>query len=307
MNILSGFNRGMKLILIFIVLFILILFMRISRYTTEAFVDNLEKEYDDFLKFYYPFCKIWKQAIETSIAVNITQVPLTNPKQAFALDASPAPLFTIEQINSHILELSHKLGTKLPQACIEFPQKIDEKNAEFVLQNIPSDAGPYINALIWMNSHMKNAHSNLDLALKGKRSPKVEGFDCSQIASCLASDPGILQKALDESHKQKLVQIEGNIRAFFSNKDKLDALMTENQELVQKSNKIKEQAQNGELMNQVNIEDNSYYVKPVMPSGGDTLRNLKLTNPAKYSELQKQSGAWFAVKGLMEQINSNLV
>jgi hypothetical protein len=291
-----------------VILFITIILLLIFLYANSQ-INNKEEGFDsksldgiykEFMDFYIPFCKIWHQSIITAMLINIPQKALTSPKQ---VASSSIPTVSDLDMDKFIASLAQEIGKVLPPICTDLPEKISVQNIEDVTDKIPTDATPYINALEWMNMHMKKAHTGLDAALKGKR---VEGFDCQQLERCLAENPSLLKQAQRDFIEDQRNLLSARIIQFFSKRDTLIDLMRENNELVAKSNKIKEQAQSGEILNQMNITDNSYYAPIQQPDGASTLSDLKKKDPAKYNELQKQSGAWAAVKGLMEQINSNL-
>jgi hypothetical protein len=292
-----------------VILFIAIILLLILLYANRLYINireegfdskSVDRIYKEFMDFYIPFCKIWHQSIITAMLINIPQKALTSPKQ---VASSSIPTVSDLDMDKFIVSLAQEIEKELPQICTTLPEKITNDNIESIITKIPSDATPYINALEWMNMHMKKAHTGLDAALKGKR---VEGFDCQDLERCLAENPSLLKQAQKDFIKDQDDLLAARIIQFFSKRDVLMALMNENNELVAKSNKIKEQAQSGEILNQMNITDNSYYAPIQQPDGASTLSDLKKNDPAKYNQLQKQSGAWAAVKGLMEQINSNL-
>ena len=180
---------------------------------------------------------------------------------------------------------------------------------------IPTDTKPYINALNWMNTQLEKAQANLGSALQGKSQP--EGFDnpqemCQDISQCLTNDPQLIQQIaqeLNEQNAQQIVQQEQQLMTLlipFVSTQALSDAFGQNALLVQKAQEIQNQAQSGELVNQINVPGGNSKTQYSMPAGSDNLKNMQQNNPDRYNELKKNYGAWMAIKNLTDQINATL-
>jgi hypothetical protein len=96
-----------------------------------------------------------------------------------------------------------------------------------------------------------------------------------------------------------------NVYGFFSN-NRLESEAKRNAELVSNAEKVKNDAQSGEILNQIDIPEDENEVSFEMPPGGDLLKNLKNSDPKKYNELKKSGGPWFIIKQLFEDINATI-
>ncbi len=268
---------------------------------------QLTQKYNMFLDFYTAFCASWDKAITTTIAYNTPQQPLSSPSQVSSIQASQP---SQQDMSLEIRLLEKQLGMELPSTCIEYPQKITDTNITDIINNIPSDSTPYINALQWMNKTMANSHSNLQSALNGNIVEKfvdnTQSSKCDNVEECIKNNPDIINKIQKQNIHQNKLQLLTKLENFMKG-TQLQSLQKENTELVAKSQKIQEQAQSGELFKQVNIQDNTYYSQPTMPEGGNNLATMQKNNPQRYNELKQNYSQWFNIKSLMEQINSNLV
>jgi hypothetical protein len=265
--------------------------------------------YNNFLNFYNPFCANWKKSIQTSVATEIPQQPLTDPSQ---VSSSSAPQISNEEMNAYIVKMSQESNTTFPPICVDFPAQIDSSNLQQVMQMIPNDPQPYLNALSWMNSNLSKAHGNLGNALQGQPIERFEDM-CQDLQQCLTNNPQLAQQianGISQQQQQQQQQQEqtliGAINPFISNQG-LNSALQENQDLVQKSQDIQNQAQSGELLNQMNLPgEKSMWGPPQMPPGANTLQQMQQSDPSRYNELKSNYGMWFNIKSLIEQINSNL-
>ena len=170
-----------------------------------------------------------------------------------------APTPSEAEMNLYIQQLSQQLGQPLPAVCTTLPQQIDSNSLATVLQQIPTDPQPYMNALNWMNSQLEKSHANLGSALQGN---PIEPFDdmCQDISQCIANNPQLAQQIAqqvlqqEEEQQQQLVtqesqQLLQRINPFLA--QDFTAAVTQNEQLVQKSQDIQNQAQNGALVNQI--------------------------------------------------------
>jgi hypothetical protein len=302
------------ILFVLIILFIGIIFIeftkQINTTTYESFQEELttsgapktleeelEKKYQTFLDFYTNFCVSWNKAIVTLSVSNTPQQPLKSPSDVSTSGNAPEPSNEDLMLNIRLLE--KQLGQPLPSTCVDFPQTITKENIDSIISIFPSDSVPYMNALTWMNKHMSDAHDSLNKALTTN---PLEGFESQEISL----DCKNIEKCTKENETQKQKELIQLINNFFSNKDQLSQLMEENTKLVEKSNKIQQQAQSGELYKQVNVKDTSYYSKPTMPEGGDNLKKLQNTNPQRYDELKQNYSQWFNIKTMIEQINNTI-
>ncbi len=286
-----------------------------------------EKHYQKFVKFYNPFIKRWQHAIQTYIATNQTQQPLSSPSQARqgqGQGQGQGQEDSIQNLNMAVQGISAQIRQPLPQFLnFTFPDNLPINNPGALLQIsqlIPPDSKIFINAINWMNSHMSKSHGNLQQALQGNYIPKNEGFQvqatqqlqttqqvqeqfisqqCSQQLQC---DQEIQQEQEQQAHGL----IQGNIQSFFSEPGFEEAQQL-GDDLFNKSMNILNQAQNGDLYKQINIKDAYNYLSYIMPDGSDKLKNIQQNNPTRYNELQQKYPTWTNIKTLIDQINSTLV
>jgi hypothetical protein len=275
-----------------------------------------QNKYSNFLVSYTEFCKNWQKAIESSVALNTPQEPLTSPSQINTSNVQPQ--ISVADMNNFIAELSQKSSKSYPNICTQLPTEITIENIEEVIKELPQSSEQYINALNWMNEQMSKSHSNLDVALKGGK--RVEGFNvkqngtesCENVMSCVENNPEIadeISKKIDEKNKESILNQENKLNRllnlFLENNDFVKGL-DENKSLVKKSEDIQKQAQSGELINRINIPDTKQRQPYVIPEGGNKLTEMKENNPDQYNNLKQNYSNWFSLKQLIEQINSNL-
>jgi hypothetical protein len=242
------------LVLLLIVLFLFIILLFCS---TEGFVGSslitpaLQAHYQQFLNFYKPFMTSWEQAVTTSIGLGITQAPLASPKQINLSSTPPPP--SQDQMNQHIVQMEKDEKTTFP-FITSLPDTLTEQTLPLILELLPHDPSPFKNALQFMNDHLEKAHSGLDAALH-----PTEGFD----GTCQC-DPQEIAKIVQQQQQQQaqqqqqqqqaqqqqqLNELDAILTAFTSNTE-LQQAMSHNQDLVAKSNQIKEDAQSGALFSQ---------------------------------------------------------
>jgi hypothetical protein len=305
--------QTLYILILIIVILILIKILLNSLIITEGFYENnIESKYKDFIEFYNPFIKQWEQAIQTYIASNVTQQPLTSPSEVSKINSQQQamPVNTV-LLNSTITGLSSKTGQTFPQIIeFRFPDKLSLDDSEIMMQisqALPSDSQPYINALNWMNSTLEESHGNLKKALNGEYTPQKEGFITQE---CIIQQEKI-DNCNDEIQKDKkqraLIIIQSKLQSFFGgNQSDLQVSLKKNQELVNKSKDIQNQAQSGELYKQVNMKDSHYYAPYQIPEGSDKLQSIKNNNPARYNDIQQNYPQLFDIKSLIDQINGTL-
>lgn len=304
--------------LIVILAYILILNReRLRKNIEEKFQDNsiqisnsTKSNYNTFIKTYDVFCKNWKKAIESSVASEIPQQPLTDPSQVKSITG--APTISDEKMNEYIKTLSNKLSQPLPEICLTLPDTINNDNIEETINDIPTDIQSYTNALDWMNTKLSQSHDNLNSALSGNYTHINEAFidACQNISECIKNNPNILNELEEQQKKKKKDSIEELEKAL---NDKINAFLvgTEdklqtNKELFERSTEIQQQAQSGELIKQINVPGGNTIARYTIPDGGNRLNEMKESDPNKYNELKQNYKNWFSLKELIEQINSNL-
>jgi hypothetical protein len=274
----------------------------------ESFTNGLEQQYEQFVQIYNPFMTQWQQALQTYIASNQTQQPLTSPSQVSQINPNQQPSEAqLLELNQAVQVLSSNNGQTYPSVqTYTFPETLPQQDPDAlseISQNIPTDSQSYINALNWMNSHLEKSHGNLKKALQGNYTPSNdEGFiseQCQKMEQCYNE---IQQERLEKATNT----IQQKLQSFFSNQNELLTAWQKNQELVNKAKEVQAQAQSGELLKQVNVQDSHYYAPYQMPAGADNLKNIQQNNPSRYAELQQQYSQWATIKSLMDQINGTL-
>lgn len=299
----------MKYIRIFIVLLMFIFLIVVLSPTKEGFQGELDPDfstnYIKFTEFYNNFMKNWEKAIVSAIATNTPQRPLTSPKQVASLSTNTPRPSRIE-INDYITRLSNQSRIAFPPVTDVFPPITQIKSTDLpnLVQTVPTETIPYINALEWMNSQMKNSQANLGIALKGGR---VEPFDdmCQNVSQCIANNPELVTEAINQNANKIQKQLQERFVKFNINQQ-LQENSKLNNSLFQQSEDIQKKAESGELLKGLNLPGTKAPTKYQIPEGGNKLDQLKRDNPEKYNELQKSNPQWFSLKQLIEQINSNL-
>jgi len=304
------------LIILIISIFILLFLLLINRnryFITEYFQDNelslkTIQSYNSFLSFYNPFCNNWKKAIQSSVASEIPQTPLTNPSQ---FNTNITPQISDTDLDAYIIDLSHKLSKQFPPICKSMPPNITAETLSEITDMIPNDSVPFQNALSWMNNQLEESHTNLGNALKGYTYEHFADV-CQNISSCIATNPQIIDEIKQELKEKQIsnqkIQEEAlvnKIAKIIDNTALLNSLNA-NKSLFDKSQKIQDQAQSGELLNQINIPGGKTETKYDMPPGSNNLATIQQTNPERYAELKNNYGGWFQLKTMLEQINSIL-
>jgi hypothetical protein len=307
----------MTIILILLGLLIILVILRLFVERAEGFEDvslNPEtiKGYNIFLAFYNPFCTSWDKAITSSAAAEIPQQPLTDPSQVSDSGSGSAPPISIEQKNQYIKKLSQQLNQEFPPICEQLPTTLNSSNLGDVISKVPSDIQPFTNALNWMNTQLEKAQANLGGALQGQ-SPQTEGFeDCQNIAQCLLNNPELLQElaiGISEQNNIPIIQQQEQLMTKiipFFNTPELSQSFGQNTLLMEKAQEIQNQAQSGELVNQVNVPGGNTVAKYDMPQGANNMKDMKQNNPDRYNELKTNYSQWFSLKGMLDNINANL-
>lgn len=301
------------LVLLIAVFFLLVIRLFTVREGFQSTTFDLDpsfvSQYEQFTKFYNQFMTNWQNTITTSIASETQQEPLASPSGSSTSSQPPQP--SVAQMNEYITMLQQQLGQPLPQVTNSLPTEINSSQIPMLLQTLPHDPTPFNNALTWMNTQLQKSHASLGTALQGL---PVEPFQdtCQNIAQCIANNPQLAQELaqqISQQQKQQHRQIENQIiqilQSFNANQELQTALQT-NQGLIQKSQEIQNQAQSGELYNQINIAGAKTQTQYTLPLGANALSDLQKSDPQKYNDYKQNYSQWFNIKSLIEQINSTL-
>ena len=253
---------------------------------------------------YNEFLVTWQKAIVSSMSADQPQEAATSPSQA---PSGTPPIPPNAQMNVYIANLSQLLGKSLPNMTDPLPTTIDINTFPVIAPRIPTNPAPYTNALQWMNKQLQEAHEKLQSALKGESFKNLEGFDnqtCQDLSKCFRDNPELAQQmtaALQEQQQKTQQQISAQIKQFMANPSFAQAFRT-NQQLVEQSKQVQNQAQSGELLNQMNLPAEPG-IKYSLPEGSDKLLKMDY---AKQQEVKAASPSMFSLKTLMDQINANL-
>jgi len=279
--------------------------------TTTLEIDpKIAQEYDAFTKFFNQFQTNWEKAVVSSIASDAPQQPLTSPSQVQSSQTPPEP--SDSEKAEYVKILSAKEGIVFPQILSPLPNTLTPANISQVIQQIPTDTTPYSNALEYMNGNLMKGHANLDKALQG--GALTEGFQesCSDVAQCIQNNPALIAQIAQASaaasaqnlqaQEAQLIQKLQN----FTKNTQLSDQITLNQQLVDKSQDIQNQAQSGALINRINVPGGNTVAKYDLPPGADTLKQMQKNDPEKYKQLKNNFSNWASLKELLEQINGNL-
>ena len=292
------------LVLFLLILIILIvrLFMVQEGFEDKALDPNLVKSYKQFTDFYNPFLVNWEKSIMTSLSLNSPPpAALTSPSQIGSGSSIITPSRT--EMNTYITKLSKTLSKDLPPLTDPLPNTIDVNSFSIIQPLIPKDAKPYINALQWMNTNMSSSHSGLGSALQVDHFYNIEGFEdtmCPAVTQCIKQQQEQENNQFLEKQKQLQLALDK-----FNNMPQLTQLMDENHALVEESNKIKDQAQSGELFNKISVS-NTPAVTYSNPQGANNLNDMKTSDPVKYQNYEKNYSHLFTLKQQLDQINANL-
>jgi hypothetical protein len=302
-----------KLLLILLVLLLILVILKISVIREEGFEDsgglskNAIDEYTKFSKYYNWFMTTWEKAIMSAFVSALPQTPLDNPDQVTA-EGAPKP--SQNDMNLYIVELAKQIGDPLPPVTVLFPEKINATTLPEVIKMIPDDSKLYINALEWMNEQLEKSQKDLGSALQGGPIQRpVEKFQnkCDDISNCLMNNPEFLSKLAEAQKKSGQDQIRqyeqlmiARIAKFFSN-NKLNSITQKSLVLLKKAEDIQKKAESGQLVNDINIPGGRSKAK--YDTSGKKLSDMSVDERKK---LQKDSAQWYAIKGLIDQINATL-
>ena len=212
----------------------------------------IDAQYARFRDRYNAFLPLWQQALITSFGETATR----------------------DQLNAHAKTID-----------VSFPPLTDPLPAIRSPTFEPVSQVSFLNALKWMNTHMKDAHAALQNALKGP-----EGFEdiCQQIIQC---QPKI-----------------GELLRYFHEYEKnteLDHAWEETQQLAAESKRIQKQAESGELVSQYNGPPSTVsFEKPAGARKGAEWAAYQRSHPKEAAESEKTLGPWAAVADWAHQMNA---
>lgn len=246
--------------------------------------DELQAKYQKFAAFYNAFLKSWEKTVTTSWSTRIEPPPLSKDKPS-------APTPTRAELNQEIRTLSQEFPP-ITDALPDTMESIAEMDGK-----IPSSPTPYLNALRWVNAKMEQSKRDMEDALQGKsgfqdfnaqvyESESFENAMCGQMAQCQ-----------QEAEKKQTINLSARLDAFNNNGELQRALQT-NQALMEDAKKIQNQAQSGQLLNDLNLppEPGTSFKKL---EGADVLTTM---SPEKNAELKANYRTWYDYKALLSQL-----
>lgn len=304
------------------IILLLILFVLVIAYETYSITEEFQEQamdpttvsnYKTFLEFYHPFLTNWEKGISTMIALQQPQPePTTTQKEPVASSSPPLP--SRNEINIKIGEISRETGTSYPPLTDPLPATLTSETLPMIAQNIPKDPTPYINAYRWMNSNLEQSHRELDKSLNRSS----EGFlseafagTCEQVQQC-TNDPAFIAKvtqAQQQQQQQTLMQQQQQLLPIlkrFNTSATLRYEIMKNKALMAKSEKIKGQAQSGELLNQ--YQSNEPAIHYELPAGSDLWDKMNQDDPNKVEQLKNSSNTSWLVNfaNWRNSVNRNL-
>lgn len=298
------------LILLLIMIFLRLFIIKEGFVGTPALKPETIDAYNKFLIFYKTFCANWKKAIQSGVALELPQQPLTSPSQ---FNSASAPSISDDDMNLYITKISQQEQKSFPPTCTTsptFPTTINTESLTAIINKIPT-IEPFINALNWMNLHMEKSQENL------KGSLTVEGFDnndtCQNFSTCVANNPELVKQIATEMSKQNVIEsskleeiLVTKLTPFLTAPALIQAL-NKNKALLEKSQEIQAKAESGELLNNVTTKSTDVpEIKYTKPAGADKLIDMKKSDPERYKEIEKSHGQWMSIKSLTDQINATL-
>lgn len=251
---------------------------------------ELQAKYQKFATFYNAFLASWEKTVTTSWSTRIEPPPLSKDKPL-------APTPTRTELNQEIAALSREAGKAFPPITDALPDTME--SVVTIDGKVPSSPTPYLNALRWVNAKMEQSKRDMEDALKGQSGfqdffegfePKsFEGFEnpmCGQMAQCQ-----------QEAERKQTVSLGARLDAFNNNGELQRALQT-NQQLMEDAKKIQNQAQSGQLLNNLNLppEPGTTFKKL---AGADALSTM---SPEKNAELKANYRTWYDYKSLLSQM-----
>lgn len=301
--------------LILILLTLLFILVVLRFFVVEEGFQNIQlqqstiNDYNRFKDFYNNFMKSWEKAVISSAVADMPQEPLSSPSEAPSGDP-PKP--SRNDMNLYVVALAKKINKQLPPVTDLVPDQIDVNTLPVISQNIPQDSKLFVNALDWMNGQLEKSQSNLGSALQGGNI-QVESFQsqCDDISKCIANNPELLNKLAEAQRNQASQNLAVYEQALSSKVNKLfsgdlNKLYQRNQQLVKQAEEIQRRAESGEMINDINVPGGRTKAVYQKSANDESMKELQQNNPQKYNQLKNSNPQWFAVKSLIEQINSTL-
>ena len=273
----------------------------------------LQSDYQSLVSFYQSFMPTWEQAINADIRTNITQPPLTSPKETTSSSSPPTP--SEDQLNAHIPQMEKEAGHPplyFPRIST-LPETLTPETLPAILNILVPLAGdppiydsmfdPFNHALEYMNNTLSNVSQSLNAALH----PSSEGFyaDCTCSPEMIAN---AIQKQKEDEMKDQVSQITAILKAFTQNTS-LQTNLAANQKHVAEMNDIKNKAQSGELLN-------SYQAPPETGTSAVTYNispkfnawdNYKQSHPEEADDFAKSSPTWMVpILDWIHDISTNM-
>jgi len=294
---------------------LLILFVLIMLYQTysiqEGFQDqtidpNTASNYKAFLAIYQPFLINWEKGISTMIALDQPQ-PDSTTSEPIVSSSPPVP--GRNEINIKIGELSRETGTAFPLLTDPMPGTLNSETLPLISEIIPKDPAPYINAYRWLNSNLEKSHRDLEASLN--RSSEGFAGSCEQVQQC-TSDPSFIAKVTQAQKEQQQQaaakqqkQLLPILKRFTAN-SVLQYEIMKNKTLMAKSEKIKSQAQSGELLTQYKSDEP--VIRYTLPEGANRWKQMQEDRPEEAKQLKESSStAWIGqFADWRDSINRNL-
>lgn len=269
--------------------------------------DEFKRHYQAFLRFYHGFMPSWKEALIT--AHSLEQPPTT---KAQTTSSEPSPV----QLQRIVEKMTSTLGKPFPSLTDNFPERIetlDDIDRERLVERIPKSSQPYFHALEWMNNQLLKAQKEVENALKGGGIQSLDGFTggtCAEVSRCLKDNPELTRQLLQAQQEEAGQRLERIQRELISRLEqfqqpRLSSSLELNGRLRKSAKEMQQKAQSGDWIKDIKMGGNEKTSLPP-PPGGNTLEELRRTNPEKYKQLQEKNGSLFSVKQLFEQINRNL-
>jgi hypothetical protein len=299
--------------LLLILLTLLFILVVLRFFVVEEGFQNIQLQqttinnYNRFKDFYNKFMTNWEKAVISSAVADMPQEPLSSPSEA---PTGEPPKPSRNDMNLYVVALAKKINKQLPPVTDLVPEQVDANTLPVISQNIPQDPKLFINALEWMNENLEKSQSDLGSALRGG---SIETFQsqCDDISKCIANNPELLNK-LAEAQRNQAAQNLGIYEQTLSSKVNklfsagLNKSYQRNQQLVKQAEETQRRAESGEMINDINVPEGRSKATYIKSPNDESMKNLQQTDPQKYNQLKKSNPQWFAVKQLIEQINSTL-
>jgi hypothetical protein len=251
----------------------------------EGFVvePELQAKYQKFATFYNAFLASWEKTVTTSWSTRIEPPPLSKDKPS-------APTPTRAELNQEIAALSREAGKAFPPITDAVPDTME--SVVTIDGKVPSNPTPYLNALRWVNAKMEQSKRDMEDALKGQSGfQDFQSFESFENQTC-----GQMAQCQQEAERKQTVSLSARLDAF--NNAELQRALQTNQQLMEDAKKIQNQAQSGQLLNDLNLppEPGTSFKKL---EGADVLSTM---SAEKNEELKANYRTWYDYKSLLSQM-----